>query len=130
MTPPRDPVRAAVDALSAEIARRNQYYGLDNWPLEEVVEFVLRHALGNPDVRMEVGTSGELLARLDLRRYRPEGWPVGLVAVDATVRAGDGLRSYTLPFRGDVVPLDDALVEAILGQFGDAVREALRDAVA
>lgn len=34
----------AVAALAAEVGRRNEFYGLDNWTFEEVVDFVLNHA--------------------------------------------------------------------------------------
>lgn len=30
-----------VEELDAELRRRNEYYGLDNWDLMEVVQFVL-----------------------------------------------------------------------------------------
>lgn len=35
---------AAAKALGDEIKRRNEYYGLDNWSVSEVVDFVLRAA--------------------------------------------------------------------------------------
>jgi hypothetical protein len=35
---------AAAKALHAEVERRNEWYGLDNWSFNEVVDFVLKAA--------------------------------------------------------------------------------------
>ncbi len=34
-------IEHATEALHKEVARRNEYYGLDNWGFKEVVSFVL-----------------------------------------------------------------------------------------
>ena len=40
LLPVDSPAGRAIEALRAEVERRDEYYGLDNWTLREVVEFV------------------------------------------------------------------------------------------
>lgn len=37
-------IALATEELEAEVKRRNEWYGLDNWTFEEVVRFVLNAA--------------------------------------------------------------------------------------
>jgi hypothetical protein len=46
--------RAAVEALRAEVERRNEWYGLDNWSFEEVVCFVVDALEREGEARFDV----------------------------------------------------------------------------
>jgi hypothetical protein len=35
------PERAIADSLEAEVSKRNEWYGLDNWSMEAIAEWVL-----------------------------------------------------------------------------------------